>query len=824
MLRGRSWLPLLIAAVLLGLAPRAVAGVRSFRLIAYDYKQRVADTATYVTYGANLEQQIRAAEAQFVVDPPTLAFLPEDTGLMAWLVGPRGQSARQAAGSGQPNSSVVAIASLGASYGPQVSYYQGKCPGITAPRALVLALTDTAWRAFSEPLARVASERDIWIMANLNVADVTVTRDPSKVGTLADPEKVAGGYAYEGGCEAWNTAFLYPPTATLDPDGAADPAKVLAGAQKKIYLVPIERDQNLGLALSSESPGNARTIGTPFARLGVLTSKDAWMVDVVERLEIDGMDVFLQPEAGAWAGHGAGLPDWPPDTMTRAVWSMVQWQPEAAFGALADLTGNFGDLYFDGTATVTRDAQSGEVPAQYLLGRLPQPGILARAPWVFPDPPAGVLLADVDARRANLDPNGAKLAPLSGDALENGQLANFVSADVTLPSLGASGVRLPGGPRPSVAVAPGAAKQWAPSLATDALGVVYAAWTDLRDGFEQPYVARSVDGGLTWSAAVKAGDRVARPFDQQDNQYDARLAVAPDRTLHLAWVDFRNQSWDVYASRSLDSGATWTPSVRVDHSPSSAEGFPNENLDQDPGLVTLPDGAIVVAWSDARGRRVDRGIVAARSADGGVTWAGDVGVDGTGMAEADQWAPALAVTPSGLVAAAWQDHRDGINQIYFATSTDGGASFRPPVRLAPSVLDQWQPAIALDPHGRIAIAWSEGAGGGARQVRVALVGRRGRMRLLDPDPSTPPGTRQARSTIAYAGRRLWVAWQDDRAGDWDILASRIRSRASRPVRVDDGPNGTDARLPSLAGTRRGAFVAWEDTRTGAEQSRVAALR
>ena len=52
-------------------------------------------------------------------------------------------------------------------------------------------------------------------------------------------------------------------------------------------------EQTLGLALASESPANARVIRTPFARLGVLTSKDAWMPDVVERLAQAGKQVVV---------------------------------------------------------------------------------------------------------------------------------------------------------------------------------------------------------------------------------------------------------------------------------------------------------------------------------------------------------------------------------------------------------------------------------------------------------------------------------------------------------------------------------------------------
>jgi hypothetical protein len=812
---------LLIALALLavggGVAAPASGGARAFRLIAFDYKQRFDDTVSYDAYHANLQRQIGAASASFRHDRPTLAVLPEDTGLMSWFVGLRGQPARLVAETAK--NSTAGIAALAATYAPQVAYYLAKCPGIPAPRALGLAVTDTAWRAFGEGLAHIAKRYGIWIQANVNVGDITVTRDPVKVALLADPLELTSGYAYEAGCHEWNTAFLFKPDGLIGPDGAADPAEVLAGEQKKVYLVPIERTQDVGLAMDSESPANARVMETPFARIGALTSKDAWMPDVVERLEIDGMDVFTQPEAGAWAGHDdAGLPTWAPDVMKRAVWSMTQWQAETSTGALADLTGNFGDIYFDGTATILRDARNSS--GVYLLGREQDPGLVARAPWVFPDPPPGVAFGDIAKRRQILDAEGARLAPGSGDALENGQLANFVVADVELPSLAPTGARIAHGPR-SRSISPGNAEQWAPSFATDGDGT-HLVWTDLRGGFESPYTSRSGDGEA-WSPAVKAGDSSAREFDQQDNQYDAAIAVAPNGGLNAVWLDFRNQSWDVYGSHSADGGWSWGTSVRVDHSPSSAEGFPNENLDQDPSIITLPSGRILAAWSDARGRRVDRGIVVARSDDGGKTWTGDVPADGSGDLEADQWAPVMATDGDGTVTLAWQDQRLGFDQIYAARSTDGGVTFGPAFRVAASDADQWQPAIAAKPDGSLAIAWSEGIGGGARTIRVALMKRGRTQKVVDADQHAPAGVRQARPSLVYNGDDLSVAWQDDRAGDWDVLVSTLGAGSPVLVRADDGPAGSDARLPSLAVVGGGLLVAWEDTRSGVSQIRVTRL-
>lgn len=809
---------------------------RRFRIVAYDFKQSLGAVTSFEAYRAELEWQIAAAANHFSVNPPTLVVLPEDTGMMASLIGSRGRLARWAAGTRKPLALVWAL--LGLYSLPQVFYYRSKCGRIPWSRALTLALTDTTWRAFGEGLAAIAARQHVWIMGNLNAPEITVTHSSSKVKKLASPGQEGRGYAYEGGCEIWNTTFLFGASSRLDSDGAANPKKAVYAIRRKAYLVKDEREQNLrGLAMSSESPANARIIAAPFARLGVLTSKDAWMSDVVKRLEIDGMDVFIQPEAGPWAGTAVPLPTclgkesfrawrsaWQPDDMSRAIWAMVQEQAETSWGVLSDLTGNLGNYYFDGTATITHHARPGEAASHYLLGRLPQVGIVARDDWVFRDPPPGIPLEHVWARRDSLGASGAHLKPGSGDMQENGQLAGFVTATIELPALRPMGQRFDAGP-PSTPVAPGRGAQWEPALAVGPNGVVYATWTDLRGGHESPYIARSTDGGTTWSEPVQAGDGGVRPFDQTGNQYAVKLASAPNGSLHLVWADFRHQSWDIY-SRAMKEWKTWSKSVRVDHSPCSQEGFPGENLEQEPVVTTLRDGTVIAAWSDARGTKADRRIRIARSFTAGATWVGDGYANTNPNYEAHEWSPAIAASADGnSIGLAWQDHRTGWNQIFLAFSSDGGSSFRPAIRVVPSNTEQWQPTLAFAPDGRVGVAWSEGIAGGERRIRGAIVNGH-RVTTFFVDPSASPGVRQARPAIVYARTGFWVAWQDDRAGDWDVLLARLHEGGSRPTRVDDGPPGTHARLPSLVvveDRQDRLVIAWEDTRYGREQIRTTVL-
>lgn len=827
--RTRARALILVAALTVAAVawPAPAAGERSFRLISMDMRQDLADAVDYGTFRAHLTERITTARPAFASGKPTLVVLPEEAGLMAWLVGRRGDLARRA------GSSTAAIASLAVPYAPQVSYYAAKCPGIAPARALVLGLTDTTWRAFAEPLASLAKEHGIWIVANANVPRLTVTRDPAKVALLGDPELLTKGYAYEGGCDVYNTAFVFPPTAALDRDGAADPARTVFGAQSKAYLVPIERTQDVGLAMTGELVANVRPVVTPFARIGILTSKDAWMPDITERLDDLGMELFVQTEAGAWGGAPERDDEtaWPADAMHRAIWGQVQRLPSTRYGALSNITGNFFDLYFDGAAAITKDAEPSDQP-RALLGRVPERGIVARAEWAFADPPPGCGMEDVTCRRAALSASGAKLRPGSGDPSENTQREDFVWTDVTLPPLGATGARLAraSGSGQGIRIAPSASPQWSPSVAAAGSGRSYIAWTDLRAGNERPasLLMTGADPGH-----VMVSGTSPRPYDQQGNGYDAR-AAALGGDLAMIWTDFRNQGWSIWGARTV--GGAMRSARLVDHSPTSpresAEGFPTENIHHDPAITASPDGTLYAAWADVRGQRTPARIAVSRSTDG-TTWSLEQRADGQGALEFfgaelntvhpgptdDQFAPAIAAGPDGTVWVAWQDHATTPPRVLVSRSTDGARTFSTPVAVdAAGTGAQLRPAVVVASDGTVGVAW-EDARTGTRRIRLALAGPDGAFRPSTAIDGSAASATQARAALSAVPGGFAVAWQDDRAGDWDVLLAYASTGGTLrlPMRIDDGPNGIDARAPALAANGAAVIVAWEDTRLGHEQ-------
>ncbi|HEY8488051.1 MAG TPA: hypothetical protein VIL38_03130, partial [Thermaerobacter sp.] len=701
----------------------AATGDLEVRVVAVGYKHRLEHAESYEDYYAHMRALMEQARPHLRRDRPNLVVFPEETALVTAFIGPRGAAARAR------STTTEAFAALAAAYAPQIAYYRARFPGVPPLRLLFLALTDTQWRAFFETFSRLAREYGVYLSANVNAPEVRPVTDPARAALLGDPLRPRGSPAYEAvSPELWNVAVLF------GPDGR------IVARQKKVYLVPAERAE-MGLNLSAEGADRFRVIPTALGPLAFMTSKDAWMVDLVDRADLYGAALVIQPEAyDRWATR----PAWEPDGFKAGGWAAVQRYPALRYNVTASLTGNFFELPFDGQSAVLADGPL----TRRRWGWIGQPadhGYLAVAPWVVADPVGWPL----DRRRAYLAAVGDRLQPGSGDALENGYVESVIAADVTIPgpwplpatpagpdrrdapgpdrsrSSGAGPafapafappVRVDGGPDPVT--------RWRPALAYDAATrTLYAVWVDFRRGAQNVWLARSRDGGRTWEAAAPV---YAPPPDphQFDNRWAPAVAAGGGRVA-VAWVDFRDESWDVYLAVSRDGGRTFSPPRRVD----DARG-PYERLHTDPVLALLPPGspqagppALAAAWTDLRDRRPDTDVRWAVSRDGGSTWdaqgpvhpADPSPVEAGTVAPANQWAPSLAVDRRGRLWVAWQqlDKGTGRNRVMVRRLGSRGWGGEgddpgPPLAVNPSHGgNQWRPRLAAGPDGRLAVVWEE---------------------------------------------------------------------------------------------------------------------
>jgi hypothetical protein len=148
-----------------------------------------------------------------------------------------------------------------------------------------------------------------------------------------------------------------------------------------------------------------------------------------------------------------------------------------------------------------------------------------------------------------------------------------------------------------------------PTLAVDPRnGTLYATWNDYAPGNADVMVVSSTDGGQTWGDAVRANDDPPTP---RHDQFFPTARVGPDGTLHLLWLDRRddpgNERYAPYYARSTDGGKTFSknqPVSRVLSDP--AVGFQGTIIGDYIGLDLSSDGETVyTAWCDTRNGNQD---------------------------------------------------------------------------------------------------------------------------------------------------------------------------------------------------------------------------
>lgn len=210
------------------------------------------------------------------------------------------------------------------------------------------------------------------------------------------------------------------------------------------------------------------------------------------------------------------------------------------------------------------------------------------------------------------------------------------------------------------------------------------------------------------------------PIADRANQLRPRLATGPGDVIFIVWEDGRNgdvSNRDIYFARSSDRGVTWSEPVRVNQDPPTAnQTFPII-------LYDAPRDRLYVFWQDNRRGNYD--IWMAYSTDNGATWreppsmpVNDFDVD----PNADQVRPTAVVNEAGNIYIAWQDRRNGNDDIYFAFSTDGGETFSKSVFVTddPRITQQSQsaPAIAVKEE-TVFIVWQDArniAGGDSADI------------------------------------------------------------------------------------------------------------
>lgn len=341
---------------------------------------------------------------------------------------------------------------------------------------------------------------------------------------------------------------------------------------------------------------------------------------------------------------------------------------------------------------------------------------------------------------------------------------------------------------------------------------LFVVWQDSRSGNEDIYGAVSLNNGTSWARNMRADDSIGT-----SKQLEPAVDVSVNGTILLAWQDNRRSTfdYDVYFTKSYDGGATFTRNVRVDG--------PTNNISwqERPSIAVTDRGAIYVAWTDDRTVSSLR-VRGAFSTDGGATFSPSEEIAPSGSTSGQTGV--VVVANGDRIFAAFMDNILGAPHPYVCVSTNSGKSFSAPTRLdntGSGGASQSGVSIAPMPRGGIVAVWEDSRNGNG-DIFACIVGANGAIKTPDfrvDDDST--GAYQMDACVASDQLgNIYVVWEDERNGLYAIRFALLRTGKTQPTASMEvaTPRSADMqRRASVIATEPGrVFVVWQDDRAGTE--------
>ena len=365
----------------------------------------------------------------------------------------------------------------------------------------------------------------------------------------------------------------------------------------------------------------------------------------------------------------------------------------------------------------------------------------------------------------------------------------------------------------NVPIDPGPTDDRYPSLAVDAGGALHVVRTENQPSPRGVYYSRSSDG-RSWSPTVRvdgASGNASFPTIVVE-----REAVPVLGRAYVAYQMEAALDVDVWFVSS-DDGVSWGAARRIDSAPSNDSSITPS--------IAATMGRLYAVWAD------DRDLFAYHvyfraSFDGGAAWGGELPLSTVGMSNVQPRIDAKGDT----IAVAWRRLLASGPALAVARSDDAGASwtFATVSSVSPSG-NLFAPDVFVDDMLVAHVAWIESASPPSHRAMYASSpdGTTWSTPVPVDDAAVPVSMRQA-SVSGLAGM-IWVAWDDNRAGDYDTYASWTTDGLAwgdgmvdgNDLRLDDTDRNADpaddATIqvgPVLRTGGFGVYAVWDDARAG----------
>ncbi len=206
-------------------------------------------------------------------------------------------------------------------------------------------------------------------------------------------------------------------------------------------------------------------------------------------------------------------------------------------------------------------------------------------------------------------------------------------------------------------------------------GGVYVAWIKGSGTDGDAYITHSTDGGVTFvhPTRITTTGKINSSF-----QRTAQFVLDTKGMIHMVWMESRvNNQPDIWYSRSMDKGSTWsTPKSVIDANDSSkyAQDFASIAVDSSDNIYV----SFLDSRETQRKTSMNVQIYMTKSTDGGSTWSmnkkANMMPNGIG-GSCECCKQDIAVSPEGHVYIAFRSNINNARDIWVTRSMDAGATF-----------------------------------------------------------------------------------------------------------------------------------------------------
>jgi hypothetical protein len=262
-------------------------------------------------------------------------------------------------------------------------------------------------------------------------------------------------------------------------------------------------------------------------------------------------------------------------------------------------------------------------------------------------------------------------------------------------------------------------------VAVDSSGNINVVWCDGYGEFQVAF-SRSVNGGASFSAPniVSYAGETCHPAMTLDSKGN----------IYIAW-DLQPYG-DIYVGRSSDGGATFSYTDITNKTTNATSSHER--------ITTDLSGNIYVVWTQIPSGDNHTYVFLSHSSDGGATFSTPQNLSNNLGADDD---PQIAAGLNSNINIVWRDIAPGNSQVFFAQSSDGGASFSTPQNLSNDSGTAGNPVIAMDSTSNVNILWMDSTSG--NNVDVFFSRSEPPPTLISPDlvPSTVTGGSSSTGTV-----------------------------------------------------------------------------